>query len=85
MLAFIENARESLLQRRGVLEVTRAGWSAAELREFEAIEKALVRIINDTYGRCARCDGAIGRQRLKALPEVAHCVDCAARYGGSRV
>ena len=39
---------------------------------------ALHRIDQGTYGRCERCDAALGRQRLMALPAARYCWTCAA-------
>jgi RNA polymerase-binding transcription factor DksA len=47
-----------------------------EQREIVEIDEALRRIENGTYGTCEACGGAIGRDRLRALPEVRHCVSC---------
>jgi DnaK suppressor protein len=44
--------------------------------ELEAIEIALRRIAAGNYGYCERCDGAIGRQRLLAVPETNLCFAC---------
>jgi hypothetical protein len=48
----------------------------AERRELAEIDEALHRIASGTYGSCQSCGGAIGRQRLRALPEVRFCVKC---------
>ena len=45
-------------------------------REIVEIDAALARIANGTYGTCEVCGGAIGRDRLRALPEVRRCVRC---------
>jgi DnaK suppressor protein len=45
-----------------------------ELTETRA---ALRRIDLGTYGRCESCGGAIGRQRLLALPTARFCLGCA--------
>lgn len=50
------------------------GLRAAELPEIDA---ALARIAAGTYGACEECGGAIGRDRLRALPLVRHCLGCA--------
>lgn len=47
--------------------------TARELREIDA---ALARIADGTYGSCEICGGAIGRDRLRALPEVRRCLTC---------
>jgi len=49
----------------------------ADLRELRDIEAALARIDRGAFGRCERCGGAIGRQRLRAVPEARHCITCA--------
>ncbi|HEY7725277.1 MAG TPA: TraR/DksA C4-type zinc finger protein [Anaeromyxobacteraceae bacterium] len=53
-----------------------AGGGEAERRELAEIDEALHRIASGTYGSCQACGGAIGRQRLRALPEVRFCVKC---------
>ena len=50
--------------------------SERELRELRDIDEALVRIEQDRFGHCARCGGAIGRHRLRAVPEARHCMAC---------
>jgi RNA polymerase-binding transcription factor DksA len=40
---------------------------------------ALARISDGTYGTCLGCSRTIAAARLKALPTVATCLDCAAR------
>lgn len=52
--------------------------SAVELRELRAVQAALRRLEDGTYGECLSCGGEIGEGRLKAIPEAALCVDCAA-------
>ncbi len=47
--------------------------------EVEAIDAALLRIANGTYGTCADCGKPIPLKRLKALPTTLYCVNCAAR------
>jgi RNA polymerase-binding protein DksA len=42
-----------------------------------AIDQALDRIANGTYGRCASCRDPIAVGRLDAIPEAATCVACA--------
>ena len=44
--------------------------------ELEEIDAALARIARGTYGTCEECGGAIGRDRLRALPEVRRCEGC---------
>jgi hypothetical protein len=47
--------------------------------ELVEIDAALARIEDGTYGTCEICGGAIGRDRLRALPEVRRCVSCSSR------
>jgi len=47
-------------------------------RELSEIDAALARIASGTYGTCEECGGAIGRDRLRALPEVRRCEACSA-------
>ena len=44
--------------------------------QLAAIERALGRIDDGTFGVCARCGGEIAPDRLTALPWAAHCIDC---------
>jgi RNA polymerase-binding protein DksA len=41
-----------------------------------AIDAALARIENGTYGICQRCGKAIAPERLEALPYAELCIDC---------
>jgi len=42
-------------------------------------EQALERIDNGTYGTCASCGEAIGKERLQAFPRAVLCVACKQR------
>ena len=44
---------------------------------LEAIESALERIEDRTYGCCDDCDKPIRRTRLKAIPYTTLCINCA--------
>lgn len=44
-----------------------------------AIRAALSRIADGSYGVCVECGEPIGPMRLRAMPEVATCVECQAR------
>ncbi len=44
--------------------------------ELKAIEAALKRVADGTYGTCVRCGGAISRERLEAVPHAALCREC---------
>ncbi|HET9451013.1 MAG TPA: TraR/DksA C4-type zinc finger protein [Aggregicoccus sp.] len=47
-----------------------------EEHELEEVELALTRIEQGRFGTCEACGGAIGRQRLLAVPEARHCLGC---------
>jgi RNA polymerase-binding protein DksA len=46
-----------------------------EVRVLEAIDAALVRIEDGTYGRCERCGKEIEEERLVAIPYATLCID----------
>lgn len=48
-----------------------------ESRELKQIDAALERVETGRYGKCDTCDGTIGSERLRAVPYVAECIDCA--------
>jgi RNA polymerase-binding transcription factor DksA len=50
---------------------------AHEERELREIDAAINRILNGTWGACEKCGGAVGRDRLRTLPEVRYCAYCA--------
>jgi RNA polymerase-binding transcription factor DksA len=41
------------------------------------IDQALASIDGGTYGRCTGCGAPIANDRLRAIPWVARCIDCA--------
>lgn len=41
-----------------------------------AVEAALARLDNGTYGACLRCRRPIAPERLDALPWAAYCIEC---------
>lgn len=51
---------------------------AAQLREaLAAVERALAKIDDGTYGICERCGKPISAARLEAKPASRYCIDCA--------
>ncbi len=44
-----------------------------------AIDAALQRIDDGTYGVCSRCGAGIGAERLRAMPYATLCIDCKRR------
>jgi RNA polymerase-binding protein DksA len=47
-----------------------------EERLLGAIDAALARIDEGTYGSCTACGQPIGEERLEALPWTTQCIDC---------
>ena len=41
-----------------------------------AIDEALKRIEEGTFGTCARCGQPIAEERLEAMPHATKCIDC---------
>ena len=41
-----------------------------------AIDAALQRIEDGTYGQCGRCGGTVNLERLEALPYATKCIEC---------
>jgi DnaK suppressor protein len=89
-------AREALLQRRSRLSTRARGkegvveemprypsetLSEEEREELLHIDEALARMQEGQFGRCARCGGAIGRHRLRAIPEARYCMTCSDAVG----
>jgi RNA polymerase-binding protein DksA len=50
-----------------------------EERVLGAIDAALLRIEDGTYGTCASCARPVGEERLEALPWTTRCIDCKRR------
>jgi len=75
--AIAADARRTLEERRAAIErtlpeaPTETAW-----RELAETQAALERIEEGSYGRCESCGGAIGRQRLLALPTTRFCIAC---------
>lgn len=68
---------------------TAAGEASSQLAELEsrelvAIENALARMKDGTYGRCDSCEKAIAPPRLNALPYATLCIQCARNEERSR-
>jgi DnaK suppressor protein len=87
MEMWVKEAREALVRRssriqaRGVedsRQVPRQGvmLSESDRQELRDIEDALERIQTGLFGRCSRCGGAMGRHRMRAIPEARYCLSC---------
>lgn len=48
-------------------------------KHLVALDRAVERLLDGSYGRCARCWQAIAPERLAALPAVEICIGCATR------
>lgn len=57
----------------------REGLREADAAELEAIDAALDRLRDGTFGRCLRCGRQIPVERLRIRPTATLCVPCAAR------
>ncbi len=81
MIPMAAHARQRLEERRAALERARSATAETDSAREELAETraALDRIESGTYGRCESCGGAIGRQRLLALPAIRFCLSCTAR------
>jgi RNA polymerase-binding protein DksA len=51
-----------------------------DLGELRAIDAALLRVADGSYGRCAACDRPIELPRLQAAPQAPRCIDCQTLY-----
>ncbi|WP_344822657.1 TraR/DksA family transcriptional regulator [Actinocorallia longicatena] len=52
----------------------------AMTRQRRAVEAALRRVVDGTYGTCVTCARPVPAGRLEARPEAARCVPCQAKY-----
>lgn len=57
-------------------EATPSPLGEEERQELAAIDEALRRISEGRYGTCLACGGALGLQRIRAIPEARYCVAC---------
>jgi RNA polymerase-binding protein DksA len=51
-----------------------------DARELAAVNAALARLAQGTYGVCVDCGGDIADQRLEAQPAAARCIECETRH-----
>ncbi|NLO78804.1 MAG: TraR/DksA family transcriptional regulator [Xanthomonadaceae bacterium] len=51
-----------------------------QVQELHAVESALARQRNGSYGICADCGREIRIERLRAIPTAIRCIDCQSRY-----
>lgn len=67
---------DSLALQLSDMSISATEKSMAELR---AVEAALVRIEDGTYGECTDCGGQIPFERLEAYPTAVRCTACQSR------
>ena len=83
MTGIAATAQTRLLQRRAAIQLSldkgEPASRTALAEELLETDAALERIEQGNYGRCDRCGGAIGRQRLLALPAARLCIECSAK------
>ena len=53
---------------------------AHECEELDAIEAALTRVADGSYGSCIDCSVTIPLARLKAAPQALRCVHCQEKF-----
>lgn len=78
-LSLLRSRRHAL--ERGAPVAAGSGEAACAVdaaREIAEIDAAIGRIDAGSFGSCEACGGAIGYQRLRALPEVRFCAACSA-------
>ena len=56
-------------------EIARVERAKEELAAY-ALNEALRRLREGTYGICAHCGNPIPTERLLVIPETEHCLDC---------
>ena len=54
-----------------------SGLRSASVDQLAAIDAAIERVANGTYGICVRCGRPISAGRLEARPAADLCIDCA--------
>ncbi|HZE00991.1 MAG TPA: TraR/DksA C4-type zinc finger protein [Pseudonocardiaceae bacterium] len=52
---------------------------AGAKKHLVAVDQAITRLLDGSYGVCGRCGQAIAEERLAALPVVATCIGCTSR------
>ena len=59
--------------------IERVGQADALAAKLAAVDRALAKLDEGTYGVCDRCGDAIARERMEAVPWTSLCVRCASR------
>jgi DnaK suppressor protein len=58
--------------------------SDSERQNLDAIEAALRKIGQGSFGICESCTKQIAKPRLKAMPQARYCIQCQARFESPR-
>ena len=61
-----------------------ANYLARVQRELAAVEHALERLRDGTYGLCVDCGQEIAAERLRVQPEIMRCLTCQQRHEKAR-
>jgi DnaK suppressor protein len=51
-----------------------------DIDELRAVERALARIEDGSFGECADCGNAIAQERLRAYPTAVRCATCQTEF-----
>ncbi|MBD3286002.1 hypothetical protein GF359_05870 [candidate division WOR-3 bacterium] len=60
-----------------------AGLTTEQIRILRAIDEALKRLHEGSYGKCTKCGGSIQKARLDFVPWARHCITCQRSFEGS--
>ncbi len=77
--AHLGQAEDSFAQALGERELEMI-LDERESAEIDAIDAALERIEDGSYGQCAECGGQIALARLQAAPQAQRCIACQGQY-----
>jgi len=77
----LDQSKVGRLSRMDALQAQAMSLETKRRRQLELtkIKSALLRIENDEYGYCLRCDDEIPEKRLEIDPAVTLCITCASQ------
>ncbi|MBI4446772.1 MAG: TraR/DksA C4-type zinc finger protein [Acidobacteria bacterium] len=78
-MAFFETSRHAEFSEEAQEEAAEIALKTLveqQRKQFADIERALLKLDNDTYGICEKCGRSIPRARLRVLPEARFCLQC---------
>lgn len=61
----------------------KASLTSEQIRVLRAIDDALKRIFDGSFGKCTRCGAGISKERLDYIPHARHCINCQRALEGS--